>query len=237
MREVIMDTETTGLSYSEDRVVEIGAVEIFDLLPTGRTFHAYINPQRTVPAAAEKIHGLSNEFLKRKPTFRRVAPKFLEFIAGAQLVAHNASFDLGMLNAELERNGFEKLTNPVVDSMAVARQVKKGGRHNLDALCTYYKIDNSKRTLHGALLDSEILAEVYLQLRGGRQMGLDLPVDEEDVIEDGDRGYGAREFVSRLSPDEMIDHACFIAEMGPKSVWASYLNPPADEEPDQARAA
>ncbi|MEE9481766.1 DNA polymerase III subunit epsilon [Methylobacterium ajmalii] len=237
MREIIMDTETTGMSFSEDRVVEIGAVEILDLLPTGRTFHAYINPMRPVSPGAQKVHGLTNEFLKRKPTFRRVAPKFLEFIAGAQLVAHNAPFDLGMLNAELERNGLERLTNPVVDSLALARQVKKGGRHNLDALCTHYKIDNTKRTLHGALLDSEILAEVYLQLRGGRQMGLDLPVEEEDAVEDGDRGYGAREFVSRLTPDEMIDHACFISELGAKSVWASYLNPPADEEPEQARAA
>jgi DNA polymerase-3 subunit epsilon len=223
MREVVFDTETTGLSSESDRVVEIGCVELEDLLPTGRTFHVHINPQRDVPAGAVKVHGLTYDFLKTKPTFRRVASKFLDFIQGARLVAHNASFDTRMINAELSRLGLPPLENEIIDTLPLVRKLRKG-KATLDAACQHFGIDNSKRTLHGALLDSEILAEVYLHLRGGRQHAMSLKVDEV-VIEEVRHVYGPRTIIRRGSDEERADHAAFIASIK-SAIWTRYSDEP-----------
>jgi len=175
MREIVLDTETTGLDpLAGHRVVELGCVELENMVATGRTFHVYFNPEMAMPAGAQDIHGLSDEFLADKPRFAEKAEEFLEFVGDAQLVIHNAQFDIGFLNAELERVGMAKLINPYVDTVSVARKKFPGQRVSLDALCERFSIDNSSRTKHGALLDSELLAEVYLELSGGRQRDLGL---------------------------------------------------------------
>jgi DNA polymerase-3 subunit epsilon len=174
MREIVLDTETTGLDPgSGHRIVEVAGLELLHHLPTGRTFREYINPERDMPAEAERIHGLSAEFLKDKPLFAKIAPDFLDFIGDAKLVIHNAAFDMKFLNAELRLAGHEILTpERAIDTVALARQRFPGAQVSLDALCRRFEIDNSARTFHGALLDCELLAEVYLELRGGRQPGL-----------------------------------------------------------------
>ena len=175
MREIVLDTETTGLDpLAGHRVVELGCVELINMVATGKTFHAYFNPEMIMPTGAQDVHGLSDEFLSDKPRFGERAEEFLEFIADAQLVIHNAQFDLGFLNAELARVGKPKLTNAYIDTVSVARKKFPGQRASLDALCERFSIDNSSRTKHGALLDSELLAEVYLELSGGRQRDLGL---------------------------------------------------------------
>ena len=176
MREIVMDTETTGLEATGgDRIVEIGGVELINHLPTGRTYHQYINPERTMPREAFEVHGLSDDFLSDKPVFARIADEFLEFIGDARLVIHNASFDMAFFNAELDRLGRPVLPmDRAIDTLEIARRKFPGAQASLDALCKRFGIDNSARTLHGALLDSEILAEVYLELLGGRQQGLSL---------------------------------------------------------------
>jgi DNA polymerase-3 subunit epsilon len=175
MREIVLDTETTGLDPAAGhRVVELGCVEIMNMVATGKTFHVYFNPEMLMPAGAQDIHGLSDEFLADKPLFADQAEAFLEFIGDAQLVIHNATFDIGFLNAELARVGKPKLGNPYVDTVTMARRKFPGQRASLDALCERFGIDNSSRTKHGALLDSELLAEVYLELSGGRQRDLGL---------------------------------------------------------------
>ncbi|HLG47085.1 MAG TPA: DNA polymerase III subunit epsilon [Reyranella sp.] len=175
MREIVLDTETTGLDpLAGHRVVELGCVELENMVATGRTFHAYFNPEMLMPAGAQDIHGLSDEFLADKPRFAEKVEEFLEFLGDAQLVIHNAQFDIGFLNAELERVGKAKLLNPYVDTVSMARKKFPGQRVSLDALCERFSIDNSNRVKHGALLDSELLAEVYLELSGGRQRDLGL---------------------------------------------------------------
>lgn len=176
IREIVLDTETTGFEPSEGhRLVEIGCVELINHLPTGRVFHEYLNPERDVPADAARIHGLTTEFLQDKPLFTEKVGDFMEFIGDAKLVIHNAEFDMKFLNAELKAAGFPTLSpKRVVDSLAMARSKFPGQPASLDALCRRFKIDNSSRTFHGALLDSELLAEVYLELLGGRQHGLGL---------------------------------------------------------------
>lgn len=176
MREIVLDTETTGLDPEDGhRLIEIGCVEIINYLPTGKNLHIYINPERDVPAEAVSVHGLTEEFLSDKPVFAQVYDEFLEFIEGASLVIHNAEFDLKFLNYELKKVGHKGLGNfKVVDTLLMARKKFPGAPANLDALCRRFSIDNSARELHGALLDSEILAEVYLELLGGRQHGLGL---------------------------------------------------------------
>ena len=175
MREIVLDTETTGLDpLAGHRVVELGCVELENMVATGRTFHVYFNPEMAMPAGAQDIHGLSDEFLADKPSFAEKVEEFLEFVGDAQLVIHNAQFDIGFLNAELERVGKAKLINAYVDTVSVARKKFPGQRVSLDALCERFSIDNSSRTKHGALLDSELLAEVYLELSGGRQRDLGL---------------------------------------------------------------
>jgi DNA polymerase-3 subunit epsilon len=175
MREIVLDTETTGLDpASGHRVVEIGGIEIVNFLPTGRHFHKYINPERARPEEARAIHGLSDEFLAQHPLFAHVVEELLEFVDGARLVIHNAQFDMGFLNAELARLEGASLANPVIDTVSMARRKFPGAPASLDALCKRFNIDNSQRTVHGALLDAPLLAEVYMELSGGRQPGLEL---------------------------------------------------------------
>ncbi len=173
MREIVFDTETTGLDPARgDRLVEMGCIEMVNRVATGRTFHAYYNPERTMPAEAEAVHGLNDAFLADKPRFHERVQEFLEFIGDAPLVAHNATFDFGFLNAELAICGLEAVcTTRMVDTPHIARRRHPGGLRSLDALCTRYGIDRSHRTLHGALLDAELLAQVYVELTGGRQIG------------------------------------------------------------------
>jgi len=179
MREIILDTETTGLDPSSgDRIVEIGCIETLNHMPTGEVFHCYVDPERDMPEGAFAVHGLSSEFLSDKPKFAEIADSFLEFVGDDPLVIHNASFDLGFLNAEMARLGMETINRSrAVDTVALARRRYPGAQVSLDALCRRFEIDLSRREKHGALLDAELLAEVYLYLMGGRQPGLDLNVD------------------------------------------------------------
>lgn len=176
IREIVLDTETTGFDPAEGhRLVEIGCLELVNHLPTGKVFHTYINPMRDVPLDASRVHGLTTEFLKNHPLFAEKVGEFLDFIGEAVLIIHNAEFDIKFLNAELKTAGFKPLLmNRVIDTLPLARQKFPGQPANLDALCRRFKIDNSARKFHGALLDSELLAEVYLELVGGRQHGLSL---------------------------------------------------------------
>jgi len=187
MREIIFDTETTGMDPAEgDRLVEIGCIEVLNQLPTGRTYHQYVNPERDIPAGAIAVHGITNEFVADKPTFSQIFDEFLEFIGtDSKLVAHNAEFDMKFLNAELKMVGFPSIDKKrVIDSLKIARRKFPGAPASLDALCRRFDIDLSSRELHGALLDAQLLADVYLELRGGRQHGLSLKDDkaESDVL-------------------------------------------------------
>ena len=183
MREIVLDTETTGLDpQAGHRVVEIGCIELVNLVATGRTFHVYFNPEMPMPAGAQDVHGLSDSFLADKPRFADKAEEFLAFLGEDQLVIHNAQFDIGFLNAELERAGHRRLANPYIDTVSVARRKFPGQRASLDALCERFGIDNSNRVKHGALLDSELLAEVYLELSGGRQRDLGLAAEGATTV-------------------------------------------------------
>src|SRR5215470_17378496 len=183
MREIVLDTETTGLDpYQGHRLVEIGCIELFNRIPTGGTFHRYLNPERDMPAEAFAVHGLSVDFLKDKPCFAEVAEDLLQFMADAPLVIHNAAFDLAFLNAELERCGRPVIARDrLVDTLLLARRKHPAGPNGLDHLCARYSIDNSRRIKHGALLDAEILAEVYVELTGARQAQLGLAENDERV--------------------------------------------------------
>ncbi|MDP8567135.1 DNA polymerase III subunit epsilon [Methylophilus aquaticus] len=173
MRQIFLDTETTGLYPDQGhRIIEIAAVEIFNRRPTQRHFHVYINPEREIDAGAQEVHGISLEFLQDKPLFSQVAQEFIDFVQGAELIIHNAPFDVGFLNMELSRLGMERLEQSVsniVDTLKMAKEARPGQRNNLDALCRHFGIDNSKRTLHGALLDAELLAEVYIAMTRGQE--------------------------------------------------------------------
>ncbi len=179
MREIVFDTETTGLDpASGDRMVEIGCIEMINRVPSGASFHAYFNPERDMPAAAEAVHGLSISFLSDKLRFAERAEELMEFLGDAPLVAHNAGFDFGFLNSELERIGMARVNNDrMIDTVAIARKRHPGAKVSLDALCTRYGIDRSHRVKHGALLDAELLAQVYVELTGGRQIGLELAAE------------------------------------------------------------
>jgi len=227
-REIVLDTETTGLSPQQgDRLVEIGCVELLNHIPTGRHFHVYINPQRSMPEEAFRVHGLSEEFLADKPLFSAVVQDFRAFIDDATLVIHNAPFDMGFLNAELEKVNQPRLTNKVIDTVMVAREKHPGARVSLDALCKHYGIDNSRRTLHGALLDSEILAEVYLELLGGKQVSLAL-IAENKVS--GADAIASRVVARprpvplppRISAAEIAAHAAMVQKLGSEAIWAQY---------------
>jgi DNA polymerase-3 subunit epsilon len=183
MREIVFDTETTGLDpKTGDRMVEIGCIELVNRVPTGATFHAYFNPERDMPAGAEAVHGLSSAFLADKPLFRERADELIAFIGAAPLVAHNAGFDFGFLNSELEGCGRTAITlERMVDTVAIARRKHPGAKLSLDALCTRYGVDRSHRVRHGALLDAELLAQLYVELTGGRQIGLGFAVETVEV--------------------------------------------------------
>jgi DNA polymerase-3 subunit epsilon len=227
-REIVLDTETTGLSPAAgDRLVEIGCVELINHIPSGRTYHVYTNPQRSMPEEAFRVHGLSDEFLADKPLFAAVAGEFRDFIGDATLVIHNAPFDMGFLNAELEKVGQSRLTNQVIDTVMLAREKHPGARVSLDALCKHYGIDNSRRTLHGALLDSEILAEVYLELLGGKQVSLALIAETtvsgaQAIAERPVAPPRPQPLPSRLSAEEATAHAALVAKMGDSAIWAQY---------------
>lgn len=235
IREIVLDTETTGLSPNDgDRLVEIGCVELINHIPSGKTHHVYINPERSMPEEAFRVHGLSDEFLKDKPLFKSVVDDFLAFIGDGTLVIHNAPFDMGFLNAELQKAGRERLTNEVIDTVMVARKKHPGARVSLDALCKHYGIDNSRRTLHGALLDSEILAEVYLELIGGKQVSLALIADAGNDSADGLlQRVPARPrpvpLPSRVTAAEAEAHFAFLAKMGDSAIWTQYDERPAAE--------
>lgn len=234
MREIVFDTETTGFDpETGDRVVEIGCVELLNHLPTGETYHVYINPERDMPEAAFKVHGLSEEFLSDKPKFAEVADGFVAFIQNAKLIAHNANFDIKFLNWELKQVGKPLIPNEVViDSLELARRKHPMGPNSLDALCSRYNIDNTKRTLHGALLDSEILAEVYLELIGGRQTSLILSEEDEEgfVQKDYPRaGPRPKTLPSRLSAEDIKAHEAFTATFKGDLLWDLYLEK--DQEP------
>lgn len=232
MREIVLDTETTGFdAEGADRIVEIGALELFNHLPTGRTFHVYINPERAMPKEAFEVHGLGDEFLRDKPKFAEIAQGFVDFIAqDAKLVIHNASFDMKFLNAELRRAGHPTLPwSRALDTLALAREKFPGSPSSLDALCRRFGVDNSGRELHGALLDSELLAEVYLELIGGRQpdLVLDRPGAQDAAarLPDGQmrpRAARPRPLPPRLTEDEARAHAEFVAALGDQAVWARY---------------
>ena len=231
MRELVLDTETTGLDpRNGDRLVEIGAVEVINYIPTGEYYHVYVNPERSMPLAAFDVHGLSEEFLRDKPVFKDVAASFIDFIGDDNLVIHNASFDIGFINMELKQIGRSVIpTNQVVDTLQIARKKHPSGPNSLDALCSRYRIDNSRRTKHGALLDSELLAEVYLELKGGRQTGLglqtiaDISATANAVAE---INYSARPRPTQLvRPDrtqEKIAHDLFIETIGENAIWSKY---------------
>lgn len=223
MREIVFDTETTGLSPRDGhRLVEFAGVELVDRVLTGRHLHLYMNPERGMPPEAEKIHGLTADFLADKPLFATLADSILEFLDGAILVAHNASFDMAFMNFELERAGRPALpTAQVVDTLDLARKVLPGAKHTLDALCTRYGIDRSARVRHGALIDAELLADVYVELRGGRQIGLDLLVAAAAVPAPVERSIRpARHFP--LPPADEAAHSAFVATMR-DPLWARWL--------------
>ncbi|MBB3973028.1 DNA polymerase III subunit epsilon [Hansschlegelia beijingensis] len=226
MREIVLDTETTGLDpLTGDRVVEIGCVELLNRIPTGATFHVYLNPERDMPEEAFRVHGLSAEFLSDKPRFADVADEFLAFVAEGALVIHNASFDMAFLDAELKRLGRAPIGRErVVDTLMLARRKNPGGANSLDALCQRYGIDNSRRTKHGALLDSEILAEVYLELLGGRQASLGLSHLAGRALARG-AGVAARPtpLAPRLTEAEVAEHLAFVATLGGEPIWREYM--------------
>jgi DNA polymerase III subunit epsilon len=228
MREIVLDTETTGFEPSEGhRIVEIGAVELFNHLPTGRTYHQYLNPERMMPKEAFEVHGLGDDFLRDKPLFKTVGRGFLEFIGDAQLVIHNAAFDMKFLNAELKAAGFAVLPNArATDTLMIARQKFPGSPASLDALCRRFGVDNARREKHGALLDSEILAEVYLELVGGRQPDFGLANAVASPVA-GSAEHQAEwrprprpsPLAPRLSAQEAAAHASFVAGMGNAAIW------------------
>ena len=231
MREVVLDTETTGLSPSNgDRVVEIGCVELVNHVPTGKTYQAYLNPEKLMDPSAEEVHGLTNDFLKDQPFFKDVADEFLNFISDSPLVIHNAEFDIGFLNSELDKAGLTKISiNQAIDTLKIAREKFPGAQNSLDALCRRFDINNFDRELHGALLDSRILAEVYLELLGGKEPGLLLNHEEKKEKEDivlkevlknktsNDNSYG-------VNDEEKEKHKKLLSSMPKTPIWGKYKN-------------
>lgn len=230
MREIIFDTETTGLDpKAGDRLIEIGGVELVNRFPTGRHYHQYINPEREVSQGAYEVHGFSWDDLKDNPTFAEIAQEFLDFIGDdGILVAHNAKFDMGFINHQLDLVGLPIFSDDrVVDTLALARQKNPAGQNSLDALCARYGIDNTHRTLHGALLDSELLADVYIELLGGRQADLGLtqtrqagPAQTSTTM--ANVKPRAKPLPTRLSDKDRAAHAAFIADMSNDAVWTDY---------------
>ena len=228
MREIVLDTETTGLDPLDGhRLVEVGCVELVNRIPSGQTFHAYFNPQRSMPAEAFAVHGLSDEFLKDKLFFAEVADDLIAFLGDAPLVIHNAAFDLGFLNAELDRAGRSLIARErMVDTLLIARRKHPGGSNRLDDLCVRYAIDNSRRTKHGALLDAELLAEVYVELIGARQAQL--------ILSQATAGQAIGEpimvrerlvpLVATVTAEERAAHQAFVATLGENAIWRDYVS-------------
>lgn len=228
MREIVLDTETTGFDpQSGDRIVEIGAIELMGHVPTSNVFHEYIDPEREMPKEAFEVHGLGDEFLRGKPKFAQIGQRFLDFIGDAKLVIHNAEFDMKFINHHLKEMGVPVIPNKqVIDTLIMARQKFPGSPASLDALCKRFQIDNSNRTLHGALLDSELLAEVYLELLGGRQVGLSL-----DNNNDGSTANKVESLAKKskkpireprifeIPTDELNAHHQMIETLGDKALW------------------
>ncbi|MEO0636935.1 MAG: DNA polymerase III subunit epsilon [Pseudomonadota bacterium] len=240
MREIIFDTETTGLdALGGDRIIEIGAIEMFNHVPTGRTFHQYLNPgDRQVHPDAEAIHGISNDDLKDKPSFSDVLDDFLQFFGDGRLIAHNASFDIGFFDAEMNRVGLKPFARSrILDTLAVARLKYPGAPNSLDALCQRYGIDNSHREKHGALLDSELLAEVYIELIGGKQASLTLGASRAaDALADAGMDGGPSDIKrapakarpvtlpSRLTPEDEARHLEFVRSFKTEALWLQHLD-------------
>jgi DNA polymerase-3 subunit epsilon len=228
MREIVFDTETTGLDPLQgDRLVEIGCIELLNRFPTGKTFHWYFNPERDMPEGALRIHGLTSEFLKDKPLFADKADELIAFLGDAQLIAHNAMFDLGFLNAELERAGRAGVSRErMIDTLMIARRKHPGGSNRLDDLCVRYSIDNSRRTKHGALLDAELLAEIYIELIGARQASLVLsqtaaPAAAGAIVVVRERTVP---LAQRITEEERAAHRRFVATLGEAAIWRDYLS-------------
>ena len=226
MREIVFDTETTGFEPSDGhRIVEIGCVELMDHLPTGRELRFYLNPERDVPIESQRVHGLSNEFLADKPLFAQVVDEFLEFLGDAQLVIHNASFDIKFINAELKRVARAPIPLArAVDTIEIAKRKFPGARYSLDELCKRFGVDLSARTKHGALLDAQLTAEIYLELIGGRQRGLMLAPVEIAAAQAGEASRAARQRPEKLAPlitaAEIEIHAAFVTKgLGDKTLW------------------
>lgn len=226
MREIVLDTETTGFEPSEGhRIVEIGCVELHNHVPTGNTYHQYINPERPMPPEAFAVHGLGDDFLRGKPVFAQIGQAFLNFVGDAQLVIHNAAFDMKFLNFELTRMGLTDLPmSRATDTVGMARRKFPGAPASLDALCRRFNIDNSAREKHGALLDSELLAEVYLELIGGRQPDFGLSISSAAGT-DADTGTNWRPrprpvaLPQRISAEEAAAHAAFVLALGDGAIW------------------
>ncbi len=231
MREIVLDTETTGLDPQDGhRIVEIGAVELHNHVPTGNVYHQYINPLITMPDQAFAIHGLSDIFLSDKPKFSEIAKEFLDFIGSAKLVIHNAAFDIKFINAELKRIDKEEITfDRATDTLAIARKKFPGSPASLDSLCRRFKIDNSARVVHGALLDSQILAEVYLELVGGKQPDFSLNIanvsneNNNSIFHEKRARVRKEKLKSRLTTEEKANHENFIRELGNTSMWSKIL--------------
>jgi DNA polymerase-3 subunit epsilon len=228
MREIVLDTETTGFDpHSGDRIVEIGAIELSGHVPTQNVFHEYIDPERSMPQEAFEVHGLGDDFLRGKPKFAQIGHRFLEFVGDAKLVIHNAAFDMKFINAELKMMGLPQLPfEQAIDTLDIARRRFPGSPASLDALCRRFGIDNTSRTLHGALLDSEILAEVYLELIGGRQPDFALSVapsrsSATDAAADWTPSPRNSPLGPRITEKEKKAHAAFITILGDRTLWQS----------------
>jgi DNA polymerase-3 subunit epsilon len=238
MREIIFDTETTGLENKHDRIIEIGGIELINNFPTGRTLHIYINPgDRKVHPDALAIHGITDDFLKDKKSFADVADEIVEFFDGAKWIAHNATFDMGFINAEFARIGLPPVpTEHVVDTLSLARRKHPMGPNSLDALCRRYGIDNAHRTKHGALLDSELLAEVYIEMTGGRQAALGLVgVEASTTVIEIDEHVASvsgrpRPLAPRVTEAEQEAHQKMLASLGAKALWNQYESKSPDAE-------
>ena len=233
LRKIVLNTETTGTNAAGgERIVKIGCVELLNHIPTGKSYHVYINPEYPVSPGAFAVHGLSDAFLADKPVFAAIADEFVDFLGDGRLVIHNAAFDIGFLNAEFARTGHTQFNlSDVVDTLTMARRKHPGAANNLDALCSRYGIDNSKRTMHGALLDAQILAEVYIELIGGRQTGFDLSMQPSAHTNAGllakeasAREARPRTMISRLTDAERAAHEAFIGSLGESALWREYLS-------------
>lgn len=232
-REIVFDTETTGLDPARgDRLIEIGCIEIVNRIPTGREFHVYLNPERDVHPDAVAVHGLTREFLSNKPLFAAVHEEFLAFVGDAPFVAHNGTFDLGFINAELARVGKPVFpAHRMIDTLAIARRKHPAGPNSLDALCKRYGIDNTMRTKHGALMDALLLAQVYVELLGERQATLGLAergAAQAKVQQGGGRAkQRPQPLPARISAEDVAAHRTFVASLGPEAVWLNFLQPEA----------